>query len=64
MNVSRRSDHGKQVQSHAPKGVITLELGQATVLPGLTDCHSHLLVRPTITERSGCITGKAQAGSG
>jgi len=47
----------EQVQSHAPKGVITIELCQATVLPGLTDCHSHLLVRPTITERSGCITG-------
>jgi imidazolonepropionase-like amidohydrolase len=34
----------EQVQSHAPKGVITIDLGQATVLPGLTDCHSHLLV--------------------
>lgn len=32
-----------QVQSHAPKGVTIIDLSQATVLPGLIDCHSHLL---------------------
>lgn len=33
-----------QVRGHAPKGGATIDLSQATVLPGLIDCHSHLLV--------------------
>jgi imidazolonepropionase-like amidohydrolase len=34
----------KEVQSHAPGNAITIDLSTATVLPGLIDCHSHLLV--------------------
>jgi imidazolonepropionase-like amidohydrolase len=33
-----------QVQGHAPKDVTTIDLTHATVLPGLIDAHSHLLV--------------------
>src|SRR5260370_33907137 len=33
----------KQVQAHAP-GVKTIDLGSATLLPGLTDSHTHLLL--------------------
>lgn len=31
------------VQSHAPKDALILDLSWATVLPGLIDCHAHLL---------------------
>ena len=34
----------KQVRNHAPKNAITIDLSAATLLPGLIDCHSHLLV--------------------
>lgn len=34
----------EQVRLHAPKDVIPIDLSQATVLPGLIDSHSHLLV--------------------
>src|SRR5215472_3485193 len=34
----------EQLRLHAPKDVIAIELSQATVLPGLIDSHSHLLV--------------------
>jgi imidazolonepropionase-like amidohydrolase len=33
-----------QVQADAPAGVKTLDLGSATLLPGLIDSHSHLLL--------------------
>ena len=33
-----------EVQAHAPKGTQVIELGAATLLPGLIDCHAHLLV--------------------
>jgi imidazolonepropionase-like amidohydrolase len=33
-----------QVQSHAPAGVKTIDLGGATLLPGLIDAHTHLLL--------------------
>jgi len=33
-----------EVQSHAPK-VKVIDLGRATVLPGLIDCHTHLMAR-------------------
>lgn len=32
-----------QVVAHAPKNVQVIDLGQATVLPGLIDCHTHLM---------------------
>jgi imidazolonepropionase-like amidohydrolase len=34
----------EQVRVHAAKDVIVIDLSKATVLPGLIDCHSHLLV--------------------
>ncbi|HTG51447.1 MAG TPA: amidohydrolase family protein [Candidatus Tectomicrobia bacterium] len=34
------------VQAHAPAGAKTIDLGNATVLPGLIDSHTHLLVDP------------------
>ncbi|MGA2429093.1 MAG: amidohydrolase family protein [Candidatus Acidiferrum sp.] len=33
-----------QVQRDAPTGVKTIDLGNATLLPGLIDCHTHLLL--------------------
>src|SRR3989442_11569045 len=33
-----------QVQAHAPVGVQTIDLGNATLLPGLIDSHTHLLL--------------------
>ena len=38
-----------EVQSHAPK-VKVIDLGRATVLPGLIDCHTHLMARIADTE--------------
>src|SRR5207244_5122794 len=42
-----------QVQTHAPNDVKTIDLGSATVLPGLIDGHTHLfldIVRPPDAE--------------
>ncbi|HEV7675188.1 MAG TPA: amidohydrolase family protein [Candidatus Angelobacter sp.] len=36
-----------QVQPHAPKDVMIINLGTATLLPGLIDCHAHLLTSGT-----------------
>ena len=33
------------VQKHAPKGASVIDLGSATALPGLIDCHTHLMAR-------------------
>ena len=33
-----------QVQSHVPAGAKTIDLGDATLLPGLIDAHTHLLL--------------------
>ncbi len=33
------------IQSHAPKDAKLLDLGRATVLPGLIDCHTHIMAR-------------------
>src|SRR5438045_6910119 len=35
-----------QVQGHAPAGVKTIDLGTVTLLPGLIDSHTHLLIDP------------------
>lgn len=36
-----------EVQTHAPKGTAIIDLGTATLLPGLVDCHAHLLTSGT-----------------
>ena len=36
-----------QVQAHAQKGATVIDLGTATLLPGLIDCHAHLLTSGT-----------------
>jgi imidazolonepropionase-like amidohydrolase len=33
------------VQKHTPKGASVIDLGSATALPGLIDCHTHLMAR-------------------
>ena len=43
-----------QVQAHAPAGTKTIDLGGATLLPGLIDSHTHLLLDVTLpTEAEG-----------
>ncbi len=39
--VGRASD----VELHAPKNAQRIDLGRATVLPGLIDCHTHIMAR-------------------
>src|SRR5579864_4191864 len=39
--VGRVSD----IQAHAPKTSKIIDLGRATVLPGLIDCHTHIMAR-------------------
>jgi len=34
-----------EIQSHAPKDARVIDLGQSTILPGLIDCHTHLMAR-------------------
>jgi len=50
-----------QVQGHAPAGVKTIDLGSATLLPGLIDSHTHLLmddiVRQPEAERARHLNG-------
>ena len=49
------------VQKHAPSGVQTIDLGSATLLPGLIDSHTHLLmddiVYPAEAERARRFNG-------
>lgn len=35
----------EDVQAHAPKSAKVIDLGGATVLPGLIDCHTHIMAR-------------------
>jgi imidazolonepropionase-like amidohydrolase len=34
-----------RIQAHAPQGAKVIDLGHAVVLPGLIDCHTHLMAR-------------------
>lgn len=34
-----------EVEAHAPKGTAVIDVGSLTVLPGLVDCHTHLMAR-------------------
>jgi len=36
-----------KIQSHAPKSAKMIDLAGATLLPGLIDCHTHLMARTT-----------------
>jgi imidazolonepropionase-like amidohydrolase len=40
----REAGSPSQVQAHAPAGIKTIDLGSATLLPGLIDSHTHLLL--------------------
>jgi imidazolonepropionase-like amidohydrolase len=50
-----------EVQAHAPKDVINIDVSQATVLPGLIDCHAHPFVSmdPHMTGGEGLTTAIA-----
>jgi imidazolonepropionase-like amidohydrolase len=37
-----------EVQAHAPRGVNVIDLGSATLLPGLIDSHAHLLINVSV----------------
>ena len=40
---------GDEISQRAPAGTIRIDLGSATVLPGLTDTHTHVLLQGDIT---------------
>lgn len=45
-----------QVELHAPKDAKVIDLGRATVLPGLIDCHTHLMARIPSTDNGYALT--------
>lgn len=41
----REAGRAADVQSHAPKSAMVIDLARATLLPGLIDCHTHIMAR-------------------
>ncbi len=41
----KESGRASDVQAHAPKDAKVIDLGGATLLPGLIDCHTHIMAR-------------------
>ncbi len=50
-----------QVELHAPKNAKIIDLGRATVLPGLIDCHTHLMARIPSTDNGYALTLATQS---
>jgi imidazolonepropionase-like amidohydrolase len=46
----REVGRAAEVQLHAPKSAKVIDLGAATVLPGLIDCHTHIMSRMPDTD--------------
>ncbi len=41
----KEAGRASDVQAHAPKDAKVIDLGGATLLPGLIDCHTHIMAR-------------------
>jgi imidazolonepropionase-like amidohydrolase len=48
----REAGAASAIQEHAPKDAKVIDLGNATVLPGLIDCHTHIMA----FRRGGMVT--------
>ncbi len=44
------------VRDHAPKDAVAIDLGGATLLPGLIDCHAHLLAGMSFRQATDALT--------
>jgi imidazolonepropionase-like amidohydrolase len=54
----KEAGRASEVQPHPPKNVKVIDLSRAVVLPGLLDCHTHLMARFADT-RDGYLLGLA-----
>jgi imidazolonepropionase-like amidohydrolase len=43
--IIKEAGRAPEVQMHAPKNARVIDLGSATILPGLIDCHTHIMAR-------------------
>ena len=46
----KEAGRATEVQMHAPKSAKVVDLGHVTLLPGLIDCHTHIMARIADTE--------------